>query len=153
MTTDSKTTEDNLPPDARDALQKFTAVGWVQYLGLEILEASGDGMTVRWTVREDHHQPYGIVHGGVYCTVIETVASLSGATWYGERGQVVGVSNQTDFLRATREGELTAVSTPVHRGRLQQLWLVEITGDDGRLVARGQVRLQNISSAEGLGRA
>jgi 1,4-dihydroxy-2-naphthoyl-CoA hydrolase len=104
-------------------------------------------------VSPDHHQPYGIVHGGVYCTVIETVASLAGSAWFGERGHVVGVSNQTDFLRATREGVLTAVTTPVHRGRLQQLWLVEISDGSDRIVARGQVRLQNISSAEGLGRS
>jgi uncharacterized protein (TIGR00369 family) len=146
------TTDSNLPPDATAVLQQFASTGWVKFLGLEILDAGGDGMTVRWTVTEDHWQPFGIVHGGVHCTVIETVASLSGAAWFGDRGQVVGVSNQTDFLRATRDGVLTAVSTPVHRGRLQQLWLVEIRDGDDRLVARGQVRLQNISSAEGLGR-
>jgi 1,4-dihydroxy-2-naphthoyl-CoA hydrolase len=107
------TTESNPPPDARAVLQQFTSTGWVKFLGLEILEAGRDGMTVRWTVTEDHWQPYGIVHGGVHCTVIETVASLSGAAWFGDQGHVVGVSNQTDFLRATREGVLTAVSTPV----------------------------------------
>jgi 1,4-dihydroxy-2-naphthoyl-CoA hydrolase len=147
------TTDSDVPPDARETLRQLAAVGWVKFLGLEILEASGDGMTVRWPVSPDHHQPYGIVHGGVYCTVIETVASLSGAAWFGDRGHVVGVSNQTDFLRAVREGELTAVSTPVHRGRLHQLWLVEIRDGDDRLVSRGQVRLQNITSAEGLGRS
>ena len=57
------------------------------------------------------------------------------------------MSNQTDFLRAVRDGELTAVGTPVHRGRSQQLWQVEITDADDRLVARGQVRLQNLSPA------
>ena len=146
-------TIENLPPDAADALKAFTSTGWVQFVGLEILEFGGDGVTVRWTVGADHWQPYGIVHGGVYCTVIETVASLAGAAWFGERGHVVGVSNQTDFLRATREGVLTAVGTPVHRGRLQQLWQVEISDAGGRTVARGQVRLQNIASAEGLGRS
>jgi 1,4-dihydroxy-2-naphthoyl-CoA hydrolase len=147
------TTENNTPQDAREFLQPFAERGWVKHLGLDIVEATGDGLTARWTITPDHHQPYGIVHGGVYCTVIETLASLAGALWFGERGQVVGVSNQTDFLRATREGVLTAVTTPVHRGRLQQLWLVEVRDQTDRLVARGQVRLQNISSAEGLGRA
>ena len=60
---------------------------------------------------------------------------------------MVGVSNQTDFLRAVRDGELSAVGTPVHRGRSQQLWQVEITDADERLVARGQVRLQNLYPA------
>jgi uncharacterized protein (TIGR00369 family) len=89
------------------------------------------------------HQPYGIVHGGVHCSVIETVASYGAALWFSD-GQVVGVSNQTDFLRAVREGRLTATATPIHRGRLQQLWLVEIRDRTDRMVARGQVRLQNL---------
>jgi uncharacterized protein (TIGR00369 family) len=144
---------ENLPPDAAAALKTFVSTGWVQFLGLEILEFGGDRVTVRWSVRPDHHQPYGIVHGGVYCTVIETIASLAAAAWFGERGHVVGVSNQTDFLRAAREGVLTAVTTPVHRGRLQQLWQAEVRDETDRVVARGQVRLQNISSAEGLGRS
>ena len=97
-------------------------------------------------LRPDHHQPYGIVHGGVHSSIVETVASIGAAHWFGDRGQVVGVSNQTDFLRAVREGRLSALGTPLHRGRLQQLWLVEIRDADERLVARGQVRLQNIAA-------
>ena len=118
--------------------------GLVGLLKLQLREITPDRVVLDWVVGPDHHQPYGIVHGGVYCTAVETAASLAGAAWYGERGNVVGVSNQTDFLRAVREGELTATATPIHRGRLQQLWLVEIRDDADRLVARGQVRLQNV---------
>ena len=121
--------------------------GFVALLGLKFDEVSGDRVVIRWRVRPELHQPYGIQHGGVYCSVVETAASIGGAVWLGDQGQVVGVSNQTDFLRAVRDGELTAVGTPIHRGRSQQLWAVEITDDDGRLVARGQVRLQNLTAA------
>ncbi|SBT40230.1 uncharacterized domain 1-containing protein [Micromonospora narathiwatensis] len=121
--------------------------GFVALLGLKFDEVSGDRVVIRWRVRPELHQPYGIQHGGVYCSVVETAASIGGAVWLGDQGQVVGVSNQTDFLRAVRDGELTAVGTPIHRGRSQQLWTVEITDDDGRLVARGQVRLQNLTAA------
>ncbi|SCF42632.1 uncharacterized domain 1-containing protein [Micromonospora marina] len=121
--------------------------GFVALLGLTFDEVSGDRVVIRWKVRPELHQPYGIQHGGVYCSVVETAASIGGALWLGDKGNVVGVSNQTDFLRAVRDGELTAVGTPVHRGRSQQLWLVEITDADGRLVARGQVRLQNLTTA------
>ncbi|MBO4140945.1 MULTISPECIES: PaaI family thioesterase [Micromonospora] len=121
--------------------------GFVALLGLTFDEVSGDRVVIRWKVRPELHQPYGIQHGGVYCSVVETAASIGGALWLGDKGNVVGVSNQTDFLRAVRDGELTAVGTPVHRGRSQQLWLVEITDADGRLVARGQVRLQNLTAA------
>jgi uncharacterized protein (TIGR00369 family) len=120
--------------------------GYNRWLGLEVLEASGDRVVAVLDVRPDHHQPYGIVHGGVHSSLVETVASIGAAHWMGDRGQVVGVSNQTDFLRAVREDRLTATATPVHRGRLQQLWAVEIRSADDRLVARGQVRLQNISA-------
>lgn len=120
--------------------------GFAALLGLKFDEVSGDRVVIRWQVRPELHQPYGIQHGGVYCSVVETAASVGGAIWLGDKGNVVGVSNQTDFLRAVRDGELTAVGTPVHRGRSQQLWLVEITDDDARLVARGQVRLQNLTA-------
>ncbi|MDQ1286610.1 MAG: 1,4-dihydroxy-2-naphthoyl-CoA hydrolase [Actinomycetota bacterium] len=118
--------------------------GFIKLLGLEIVEASGDRVVVRWEARPDLHQPFGLVHGGVYCAAVETAASIGGVLWLGGRGTAVGVSNQTDFLRAVREGELTATASPVHRGRSQQLWAVEITDAGGRLVARGQVRLQNL---------
>ncbi|WBB82328.1 PaaI family thioesterase [Micromonospora sp. WMMD882] len=115
-------------------------------LGLEIAAADGDRVVIRWRVRPELRQPYGIQHGGVYCAVVETAASVGAAIWLGDRGRVVGVANQTDFLRAVRDGELTAVGTPLHRGRSQQLWQVEIRDEADRLVARGQVRLQNLTS-------
>lgn len=121
------------------------AGGFVALLGLKFDEVSGDRVVLRWHVRPELHQPHGIQHGGVYCSVVETAASIGGSLWLGERGRVVGVSNQTDFLRAVRSGELTAVGTPVHRGRSQQLWQVEISDEAGRLVSRGQVRLQNLT--------
>lgn len=119
--------------------------GFVALLGLKFDEVSGDRVVIRWQVRPELHQPFGIQHGGVYCSVVETAASVGASVWLGDRGTVVGVSNQTDFLRAVRDGELTAVGTPIHRGRSQQLWQVEITDGDERLVARGQVRLQNLA--------
>lgn len=119
---------------------------FAQFLGLRVVEAGGDRVVLEWKARPELHQPYGIVHGGVYCSVVETAASLGAALWLGERGQVVGVNNQTDFLRAIRDGRLVATATPIHRGRLQQLWQVEITDEDERTAARGQVRLQNLAS-------
>ncbi|MER5705309.1 PaaI family thioesterase [Micromonospora sp. NPDC002296] len=120
--------------------------GFVALLGMEFDEVSADRVVIRWRVRPELLQPYGVQHGGVYCAVVETAASVGGALWLGEQGRVVGVSNQTDFLRAVRDGELTAVGTPVHRGRSQQLWQVEISDGAGRLVSRGQVRLQNLTA-------
>ena len=118
--------------------------GFATLLGLELVEASGDGVLMRWKIRPELHQPHGILHGGVHCAVVETAASVAAAVWLGERGNVVGVANSTDFYRAVRDGELTSRAVPVHRGRSQQVWTVETTDEQGRLVARGQVRLQNL---------
>jgi 1,4-dihydroxy-2-naphthoyl-CoA hydrolase len=117
---------------------------FVKHLGLEITKADGDRVVATWTARPDLHQPYGIVHGGVHCSVVETLASVGAALWIGDEGKVVGVSNTTDFYRAVREGTLTSTATPLHRGRSQQVWLVETLGEDGKVAARGQVRLQNL---------
>jgi uncharacterized protein (TIGR00369 family) len=124
-------------------------VGFVTLLGLMFDEATRDRVVLRWQCRPELLQPYRIMHGGVYSSVVETAASVGADLWYGDKGQVVGVSNQTDFLRAVRQGELTAVATPLYRGRSQQLWQVVITDSGDRLVARGQVRLQNLPAPAG----
>jgi 1,4-dihydroxy-2-naphthoyl-CoA hydrolase len=126
--------------------------GFNGLVGMDIEKVTGDEVVIRLPIGPHLHQPYGIVHGGVWCSVVETAASIGAGTWLGERGSVVGVSNHTNFLRAVREGVVVARATPVHRGRLQQLWLVEITDEDGRQVARGEVRLQNLESSDDLGR-
>lgn len=123
--------------------------GFDGLIGLRLDEVTKDGVTASFDIRPDLQQPYGILHGGVLCSVVETVGSVSGAAWYG--GAVVGTSNHTNFLRATRSGRLTARSTPVHRGKTQQLWEIEITDEQERLVAKGQLRLANLTSADGLG--
>lgn len=118
------------------------------HLGIDLTEASADRVVMRWSVRPEVTQPYGIVHGGTYCTAVESSASVGAAIWFGDRGRVVGVSNQTDFYRAVTEGELTATALPVHRGRSQQVWRVTITDDHERVVAQGQVRLQNLADPD-----
>jgi 1,4-dihydroxy-2-naphthoyl-CoA hydrolase len=122
-----------------------SAGAYVDHLGVDFTEVSGDRVVATWVARPELHQPYGIVHGGVHCSVIETLASVGGAVWMGDRGKVVGVNNNTDFYRAVREGTLTSTATPLHRGRSQQVWLVETVDDQGRVAARGQVRLQNLT--------
>lgn len=119
---------------------------FVEYLGLDITEADGDRVVASWMVEPRLHQPYGILHGGVHCSVVETMASVGAALWMGARGKVVGVSNTTDFYRAVSQGRLSSTAVPVHRGRSQQVWVVETTDEEGRTVARGQVRLQNLPS-------
>ncbi len=118
-------------------------------IGLVFTELGPDGARARLEVQPKLWQPTGIVHGGVYCSIIESLASVSAYVWLSKNGggNVVGVNNNTDFLRAISSGTVYAVSTPIHRGRRQQLWLVTITDDQDRTVARGQVRLQNLGAS------
>jgi len=121
---------------------------YVELNGIDLTEIGPDRSVGRLEIGEQHHQPYGVVHGGVYCTLAETVASTGAAVWAIGRGMggAVGVTNKTDFLRATTEGVLIAVAAPIHQGRTQQLWQIDITREgDGKLVAQSQVRLHNIS--------
>jgi uncharacterized protein (TIGR00369 family) len=119
--------------------------GFDKQLGLAITSASGDEVVASLVVGPDHLQPYGLVHGGVLCALVETVGSVGGALWFGDRGHVVGTANHTNFLRGVRDGTLTATATPIHRGRSQQLWNVDVTDEQGRLVAKGELRLANLT--------
>ena len=119
-------------------------------LGLVFTELTPDNARARLEVQPKLLQPMGIVHGGVYCSMIESMASVAAWTWInanGGGGAVVGVNNNTDFLRAISSGTVYGTATPVHRGRRQQLGLVTIPDADDRVVARGQVRLQNLEEA------
>jgi uncharacterized protein (TIGR00369 family) len=118
--------------------------GLAGLIGMRFTETEPDRCVVEYKVTPELHQPFGILHGGVHCAVVESAASIGAQVWLGERGRIVGVNNTTDFLRPVSEGTLRAVATPIHRGRTQQLWQVEITREDGVLVARGQVRLANL---------
>jgi len=114
-------------------------------LGVELIERTPDKVVAQWTIGAQHLQPFGIPHGGVYCTVHETAASVGGSTWFGDRGHVVGASNTTDFLRQAKPGDvITTTATPIHRGRTQQLWSVASVDQDGKLIAHGQIRLANL---------
>jgi 1,4-dihydroxy-2-naphthoyl-CoA hydrolase len=120
--------------------------GFDDELGLKYLEVTADGGRAQLEITDKLLQPWGIVHGGVYCAIVESLASVSGHVWLSQNGggTVVGVNNTTDFLRAIGSGTVHAESTPIHRGRRQQLWLTTITDESGRALARGQVRLQNL---------
>jgi 1,4-dihydroxy-2-naphthoyl-CoA hydrolase len=121
--------------------------GFDSQIGLKYLDATPDGARAQLEIHDRLLQPWGIVHGGVYCAMIESLSSVAGYMWLSQHGggTVVGVNNNTDFLRAVSSGTVYAESTPIHRGRSTQLWLTTITDDDGRVVARGQVRLQNLN--------
>lgn len=116
------------------------------YLGIEVTAASGEEVRARWSVTDRLLQPYGLLHGGAHCAVVETLASLAAALWLGPGGRVVGTSNSTDFYRATRAGDrLRSTARPLHRGRSRQVWRIETFDQHDRLVSAGQVAIQNLA--------
>jgi 1,4-dihydroxy-2-naphthoyl-CoA hydrolase len=126
--------------------------GWVREMGIVITSASPDEVTCTWEVKEKHHQGYGIVHGGVHCGVIETLASIGAALVARPRGQrVVGLENSTSFIRAVRSGTLRGLAKPVTRGRTTQVWEAWIRDEQDRLVASGKVRLLCVEEGRDLG--
>jgi 1,4-dihydroxy-2-naphthoyl-CoA hydrolase len=122
--------------------------GWSGAMQLVYTAASADEMKCELEITPTHLQPWGLVHGGVYCGVIETIASIGATIHVRPHGQeAVGLENHTSFIRGTRGGRLFAVAKPISRGRTNQVWEAWIRDDKDRLVARGTVRLQNVTAS------
>jgi 1,4-dihydroxy-2-naphthoyl-CoA hydrolase len=120
------------PPD----FTTFAATGFDALYGLEVLEHSDEQVTARVVVTDDVKQPMGLVHGGVYASIAESIASLATAVAVMPGGDMaMGLSNQTSFLRPITEGTVHATARRRHRGRTTWMWDVEITDDAGRLCA------------------
>ena len=122
------------------------ATAFMQAAGLVLAEVDSSHVTGWIDLGPEHHQPWGLVHGGVYTTAIETAASVGASTAAQEHGLVaVRVNNNTNFLRSMAKGRVTVDARAIQQGRTQQLWEVRVTDGRDRLIATGQVRLQNIT--------
>ncbi len=130
------------PADDPDVAAQIDAVagGWVRAMGLRFTYATRHEVRAELVVAEVHLQPYGLVHGGVYCGIVESLASVGAALESMRSGRwIVGVENTTRFLKATRAGVLTAVGRPVSVSDTQSVWQVDIHDAGGTLVASGGV--------------
>lgn len=111
-------------------------------IGLHFTVVEPDKLTAVLTVAETHKQPYGIVHGGIYATMIETVCSTGAAlNVLAENKTAVGMENSTTFLRAVRSGTLRCTATPLFKGKRSHVWEADVTDDNDKVVATGRVRL------------
>src|SRR5437879_7010298 len=109
--------------------------GWLQAMGITITLATKDEVRAELVTGTEHLQGYGIVHGGVHCGLIESLASIGAALFALPRGQhVVGLENNTSFIRAVRVGvKLRAIATPITRGPRPQVWEARILDAQGRV--------------------
>jgi 1,4-dihydroxy-2-naphthoyl-CoA hydrolase len=111
-------------------------------LGFEILEVDPDLARGRFEVTDRVRQPFGIVHGGAYATLGETLASVGTYRAVFEDGMVaMGQSNYTSFLRPVSEGYVNAEARPLHRGRTTWVWDVEFTDAAGKVCAITRVTM------------
>jgi uncharacterized protein (TIGR00369 family) len=105
-------------------------------IGLEYVELSETEVRARVAVTDDVRQPFGLVHGGVYAALAESMCS--NATWQAVRSDgmaAMGQSNSATFLRPITRGHVNAVARPRYRGRTTWVWDIEITDDEGRTCA------------------
>ncbi|HEX9481309.1 MAG TPA: PaaI family thioesterase [Solirubrobacteraceae bacterium] len=110
--------------------------GFDRLYGLELLSISDSEVTGRVAVRDEVKQPAGLVHGGVYAAVAESLASLATFLAVAEQGETaVGLSNSTSFLRPVTEGTIHARGLRLHRGRTTWVWDVTFTDDRDRICA------------------
>ena len=113
-------------PSGRDGLGDL--------IGLEYLETTPEQVRARVPVTDDVRQPFGLVHGGVFASMAESMCSL--ATWMAvgaDEMAAMGQSNNATFMRPITEGYVNAAARPRHRGRTTWVWDVEVTDDGGRL--------------------
>jgi 1,4-dihydroxy-2-naphthoyl-CoA hydrolase len=110
--------------------------------GLDITDVQPDCMCGQVQVRDELKQPGGLIHGGVYAAMSDSLASTATALEVMPRGKIaVGLSNQTSFLRPITRGMIFAEAKLKHRGRTTWVWEVELTDDDGRLCVLSRVTI------------
>ncbi len=120
---------------------------FVRAAGLILDEITGSRVTGHLELGADHLTPWGVVHGGVYSTAVESAASIGASTAVRGRGQVaVGLTNTTHYFRSLASGRVLVEATALYQGRTQQLWRADISDETGRLIAHGEVRLQNVAA-------
>lgn len=109
--------------------------GFDRLVGLELLEVTGTLAHARVQMRDELRQPYGLLHGGVFASIAESLASWATALGVGEGHIAVGLANSTSFLRPITEGTVHARAERLHGGRTTWVWDVQFRDDDDRLCA------------------
>ncbi|MEN9581555.1 MAG: hypothetical protein RJA70_4564 [Pseudomonadota bacterium] len=116
-------------------------IGWMKAMNVRVEAATREGVSLKMTVGEEHLQPAGLVHGGVFSGLIETACSIGALCAAPEGHAVVGAENQSSFLRPVTSGTLTTQARSLYAGKRSQLWTADVLDAEGRLVASGRVRL------------
>ncbi len=107
-------------------------------LGIRIVDYDPDRLVATMPV-EGNQQPFGLLHGGATCALMETIGSWAAQLAAGPERQAVGIELNASYVRSPRSGSVTAVCTPVRRGRTLATFLIEVTDDEGTVTASGRL--------------
>jgi uncharacterized protein (TIGR00369 family) len=130
------------PRPTIEDLNRWMVTGFDRLYGLEFDAMSDCEVIAHVPIAEEHKQPTGIVHGGLYATIAESIATIAAVVSVaGEAKTALGLSNHTSFIRPMAHGSARAVGRRRHCGRTTQVWDVEISDDDGRLCALSRVTI------------
>ena len=112
------------------------------HLGIEFLDIGDDYLTARMPVDHRTHQPMGLLHGGASVALAETLGS-TGAFLCVDAAQynVVGLEINANHVRAVREGFVTGIARPLHRGKTTQLWEIRISDSADKLVCISRITI------------
>ena len=124
-----------------NSFSNFEGKNLDNYLGHEMIEIKDNYVKSKLKIEDHHKQPMGLVHGGIYATLSETISSY-GANFL-DNGVYVGVNNTTDFLSSVEDGEIICIAEPIKIGRSYQLWESKIYHNE-KLCAVSKVRLSKI---------
>jgi uncharacterized protein (TIGR00369 family) len=122
-----------------------------EVLDIETVEATPERVVLRLPVTSKVHQPYGVLHGGVSALLAESAASFGGAVSVPPGQSVVGIELNASHLRPMTTGTLTAVATPVRKGRTIQVWDIALTDDADRAICRARCTLAVIARPDQVG--
>jgi 1,4-dihydroxy-2-naphthoyl-CoA hydrolase len=117
-------------------------------LGVEVVDWNPDRLVATMPVK-GNEQPFGLLHGGATCTLAETIGSMAAAVGAGPERQVVGIELNMSYLRAATSGTVTAVCTPVRRGRTLSTFLIQVSDDEGRPTATGRLTTMTLPQQAG----
>jgi uncharacterized protein (TIGR00369 family) len=140
-----------MPPDSDASSQKDLPDdlgGVAGLLDIELVETSPERVTATMPVTPNHHQPFGVLHGGVSVVLAESVASVGGYLAAPEGYTAVGMEVNANHVRAVKKGRLAAVATPLHTGSTTHVWDVKIRHEGEKLVCVSRCTLAIVQNAD-----
>jgi len=139
---------DSSAPDTAAKALPDDLGGVARLLDIELVDTTPERVTATMPVTEKHHQPFGVLHGGVNVVLAESVASVGAYLAAPEGHTAVGMEVNANHVRSVRQGRLVAVATPLHTGRTSHVWDVKIHHEGETLVCVSRCTLAIVPNAD-----